>query len=527
MVKKREKIAAIVLAAGCGKRMKSTIPKVLHKLAGKCLLQWVLDTLEKVQIVNKKIIIYGYKGNQIVKTVNNFYNASNCNLQSKFNHNLASIFDDYISLNKNFNVNINAANINLNANLQAKTKIASELEWVLQKEQLGTGHAVLQALPNLNDVDRVIILSGDVPLIDENTLKNFINKTGESSIGLVCCKVANPFGLGRIIRDKNGEILKIVEEKDADEKTKEISEINAGIYIFPTKFLKAWLPSLKTNNTQKEYYLTDLISIAFREKVRVIGIGIEDEKLVTGVNDRYQLMQLERYVQEIRVKSLMIENGVSFLDPSRVDIRTDDLEIGKDVVIDVNVILEGKIRIADGVYIGPNTIIKDCEIGKDTEILPHSLIESSIIGNNCKVGPFARVRPNTVLKDQVKIGNFVEVKKSIIGNDSKVNHLSYIGDSLIGEKVNIGAGTITCNYDGVNKHQTIIEDDVFVGSDSQLIAPVRICKGATIAAGTTLTRDAPSDGLTITRKMQRTIERWQRPKKLKNPVNEDDLVNKD
>lgn len=436
--------------------MCSEQPKVLHKIAHKSLLQHVYD-LSK-QLENNRInIIIGY-GAEIVK----------------------------------------------------KTHSDFEVNWIEQKQQLGTGHAVQQACDYIADADTVLILYGDVPLLKQSTLKPVLANANNRSLGLLTVDLINPVGYGRIFRDASGQVLKIIEEKDASASEKAIHEVNTGIMAVQGEKLKKWLRRLNNNNAQKEYYLTDVIAMAVAEGMTIITSQPETADEILGVNNRIQLSQLERVYQREQAEILM-SKGVSLRDPSRFDIRGSLDSLGQDIEIDVNVILEGKNSIGSNVKIGANTHIKNSIIGDNVEILGSCIIEDAVIGHDCRIGPYARLRPETVLGTGVHIGNFVEIKKSSISDATKINHLSYIGDATVGSKVNIGAGTITCNYDGVSKYQTVIEDGAFVGSDTQLIAPVRIGKNATIGAGSTITREAPENQLTLSRAKQCSIAGWQRP----------------
>lgn len=450
-------ITAIVLAAGQGTRMNSALPKVLHTIAKKPLLQHVLTSVASLKL-KQTIVVCGYKAELVKQTFTNW-----------------------------------------------------PIDWVIQEQQLGTADAVRSALPQLQQTDKVLVLCGDVPLIEPQTLLRLINNTPQNSLGLLTVIARDNKGFGRIIRDNTGQVVRIVEEKDATNDERSIKEINPGVYLIPSNKLPKWLSQISTNNAQKELYLTDIIALAVRERVDIYTEEVLQIEEVMGVNTRSQLAELERYYQRQQAEKWM-QQGVTILDPARIDIRG-DVSIAKDVTIDVNVILEGNVTIERNVIIGANTLIKDCYIGEGTEILSHSVLDSAQIGANCLVGPFARVRPKTVLKERVKIGNFVEIKNAIIAVDSKVNHLSYIGDADIGEKVNVGAGTITCNYDGVNKYRTTIENNVFIGSDVQLIAPITIGEGATIAAGTTVMKDVPKGALALNTKQQQHVAGWQLAKK--------------
>ncbi len=450
-------LTTIILAAGKGTRMRSQLPKVLHKIADKPLLQHVHDVT--AQLENNAIhIVIGHGAESVKQTL---------------------------------------------ANLQ--------VDWVEQTEQLGTGHAVQQVGNQISDDTIALILYGDVPLLKIETLQNLLSKINEKTLALLTVNLANPTGYGRIVRDDFGKVLRIVEQKDATETEKQITEGNTGILAVQGEALKKWLSQLGNNNAQGEYYLTDIVALAVADGFEIATSSPANEDEVLGVNDKLQLAHLERVYQLQQAENLM-RQGVTLRDPNRFDLRG-MLEVGQDVEIDVNIIFEGKNYIGNNVKIGANCSIKNATIGDDVIILPNCVIENAEVGANSRIGPFARLRPETVLATDTHIGNFVEIKKSVIGQGSKVNHLSYIGDSLIGKKVNIGAGTITCNYDGVNKFQTIIEDGAFIGSDTQLVAPVTVGKNATIGAGSTITKDTPDDQLTLSRSKQMSIEGWQRPVK--------------
>jgi len=453
------KLNVVVLAAGKGTRMKSARPKVLHKLAGKPLLKHVLDTASAMDCDNMQVVV-GF-GAEAVE---------------------AELAD-------------------------------SATGFVLQKEQLGTAHAVHQALDNLDDDAIALVLYGDVPLIRADTLTTLADLVDVDSMGVLTCMVDNPTGLGRIIRDNSGQITRIVEEKDASAEEKQVQEINTGFMAIPVARLQRWLPQVGADNAQKEYYLTDLVELALADGCRVVTSVCEDQKEVTGINDRVQLAELERKYQQDMTDELM-KNGVTLIDPARVDIRG-DVDIASDVEIDVNVILEGEVTIAADVRIGAGCILKNCSVGEGTVLHPYTVVEDAVIGKHCQLGPFARVRPGTEMEDMAKLGNFVEVKKARLGKGSKVNHLSYVGDSELGEGVNVGAGTITCNYDGINKHKTTIGDGVFIGSNAVLVAPVELESGAFVAAGSTITKTVPKDSLGVGRSRQTNIEGWQRPDKKK------------
>jgi len=451
-------IQVVILAAGQGKRMHSRLPKVLHTLGGKSLLQRVVDTAQTIAKTTQPIVIYGHEGEQV----------------------LASFAE-------------------------------TSLKFVEQKEQSGTGHAVEQALPHIKETDRVLVLYGDVPLISTATLQRLITTTPEHAIGIVTAYLKDPAGYGRIKRNDENHVVAIVEEKDASEKERRITEVNTGIYLVPANNLQQWLPRLQPKNAQGEYYLTDIIAEAVLEDMPIVTVQPEHKDEIRGVNDRLQLAHLERSFQRSQAYQLM-KQGVTLIDPERLDVRG-DLTIGRDVQIDVNVIFEGRVIIGDECKIGPNCVLKNVVLGRGSEVRANSVIDGAEIGEECTIGPFARLRPETVLAKAAHIGNFVEIKKSTIGAGSKVNHLSYVGDTDIGQRVNVGAGTITCNYDGVNKHKTVIGDDAFIGSCTQLVAPVKVGEGATIGAGSTITEDAPAQQLTLARAEQRTISDWVRPGK--------------
>ena len=450
-------LSIIILAAGQGTRMYSELPKVLHQLAGKSLLEHVHHTASMLETRGIHII-YGYGGDQLIEEHSHL-----------------------------------------------------DVDWVEQKEQLGTGHAVKQALPNIPDKDLVLVLYGDVPLITNETLSDLVNAAEETTFSLLTTFVEDPRGYGRIVRDENDEVSRIVEEKDASNDEKRINEINTGMMVVNGKALKQWVEKLEDNNAQSEFYLTDVIEMAVNDGIKINAVQPYSEVEIRGVNDRAQLSELERYYQLIQAHQLM-RRGITIMDPGRFDLRG-DLEIDSDCYIDINVILEGRLKIGSGVRIGANCIIKDTVIDDDVEILPNSVIDNAVIGKACRIGPFARIRPESVLNENVHVGNFVEIKKSVVGSGSKVNHLSYIGDSEVGTDTNIGAGVITCNYDGANKHKTIIGDNVFIGSDVQLVAPVSVSSGATIAAGTTITKDVAENELALSRTPQKSMSDWKRPEK--------------
>ncbi len=452
-------LSVIILAAGQGTRMKSHLPKVLHPLAGRPLLEHVY--MAAAQFPKTDVhIVYGHGGERVREVL---------------------------------------------SHLKAK--------WVEQARQLGTGHAVMQAIPAVRQTDIVLILYGDVPLITHATLQRLVDAAGRKDFGLLTVELEDPAGYGRIVRDSHGNVQRIVEQKDASEAEQAIHEVNTGMMAVSAKLLQGWVDRLSNKNAQKEYYLTDVIEMAVKDKVRVNTVYPESPFEVMGVNDRAQLAELERYYQYVQARHLM-KQGVTLHDPSRFDLRG-ELEIGQDVSIDVNVVLEGRVRLGNRVSIGPNNVLRNVTIGDDVAILANCLIENATIGDGARVGPFSRIRPDSVLGQDVHVGNFVEVKKSVVAKGSKLNHLSYIGDAEIGSNTNIGAGTITCNYDGAHKHKTIIGDNVFIGSDCQLVAPVKVGDGATLGAGTTLAKDAPAGKLTISRVRQQVVDDWQRPKKKK------------
>lgn len=451
-------ITTIILAAGKGTRMRSELPKILHEIANRPLLRHVYDTAKQLEHNSIKIVV-GHGAELVTNALKDL-----------------------------------------------------DVVWVEQKQQLGTGHAVQQASDHLADTDTVLILCGDVPLLKLATIQSLITHVNEQAMALLTVNLANPYGYGRIVRDTNGRVVRIVEEKDATTGEKQINEINTGIMAIQGRQLKKWLGRLNNNNAQGEYYLTDVIAMAVADQINIVTSQPETEDEVLGVNNRIQLSHLERVYQQEQAYSLM-EQGVTLKDPLRFDQRGTIDQLGQDIVIDINVILEGNNSIGSHVKIGPNTQIKNSVIGDHVEILANCVIENAVIGQGSRIGPYARLRPESVLANDVHIGNFVEIKKSTVASGSKINHLSYIGDTTVGSKVNIGAGTITCNYDGVNKFRTVIEDGAFIGSDSQLVAPVTIGKNATIGAGSTITRDSPENQLTLSRAKQVSLAGWQRPVK--------------
>ena len=453
------KLEVVVLAAGQGTRMKSNRPKVLHRLGGKSLLGHVVDAAKSIGAYRIHVV-YGHGGDQV---------------RAEF------------------------AGVDIN--------------WVLQDQQNGTGHAVRMAMPNVDDDSTVLVLFGDVPLINTETLKRAVEIADSGSVSVVTTLLDNPLGYGRILRGASGNVLAIREQKDASPDEQAIKEINSGIKAAPSERLKEWLDALQPNNAQGELYLTDIVQSANNDDVTVEAVLVEDTAEVTGVNDRAQLASLERVYQSRKVHELMV-NGASVADPARVDVRG-NVVVGQDVFIDVNVIFEGKVTIGDDCTIGPNCVIRESSIGAGTHVHANSLIDGASVGEGASIGPFARLRPETNLGRGVKIGNFVEVKKANFSDGAKANHLTYVGDSDIGARVNIGAGTITCNYDGANKHRTVIGDDAFIGSGTELVAPVTVGAGATIGAGSTIGSDAPAQQLTLTRVKQRSVKGWKRPIKKK------------
>ncbi|PKM12815.1 MAG: UDP-N-acetylglucosamine diphosphorylase/glucosamine-1-phosphate N-acetyltransferase [Gammaproteobacteria bacterium HGW-Gammaproteobacteria-10] len=451
------KLTTIILAAGKGTRMRSDKPKILHCIAGKSLLEHV-HSMSSGLGNNDIKIVYGHGGEQVRTNLKHL-----------------------------------------------------DAQWIEQTQQLGTGHAVQQVSEFLADDTTVLILYGDVPLLKLKTVQALVENAVDA-LALLTVTLEEPSGYGRIVRDEHQQVSKIVEQKDATAEQLLIKEVNTGIMAVNGGLLKNWLARLENNNAQKEFYLTDVIAMAVNEGVKVITSQPDNEDEVLGVNDRMQLAHLERVFQAGQARHFMVR-GVTLMDPARFDVRGEIEHLGYDIDIDVNVILEGNINIGNHVSIGANTVIRNSVIADHVTILPNSIIEEAEIGQGCRVGPFARLRPEAKLAENVHVGNFVEIKKSTVAEGSKVNHLSYIGDSIIGSRVNIGAGTITCNYDGVNKFQTIIEDDVFIGSNSQLVAPVTIGKNATIGAGSTITQNTPQDQLTLARARQISIATWQRPVK--------------
>ena len=453
------KLSVVILAAGQGKRMNSDLPKVLQPLAGRPLLSHVIDCA-RVLDPDSIHVVYGHGGEQVRQALND-----------------------------------------------------ASVQWVLQPEQLGTGHALMQAMPSIADDETVLVLYGDVPLVRHETLTQLVAQSGERSIAVLSVILEDPTGYGRVLRDAAGNVVRIVEEKDATTKERSIREVNTGLMAAHARHLRRWLGSLRNDNAQSEYYLTDVIVAALKDGLRINGVVASDMTEVLGINDKVQLAEVEAAHRRRKANELMLA-GVTLADPARLDVRG-TVSVGRDVYIDVNVVLVGEVRLGDRVRIGPNCYLRDCEIGADTELFPNCVMDRAVIGTGCQVGPFARLRPGTVLHRDVHIGNFVEVKKSEIGAGSKANHLTYLGDAVIGAKVNVGAGTITCNYDGANKWRTDIGDGAFIGSGTMLVAPVQVGSKATIGAGSVITKPAPADKLTLERGRQVTIEGWKAPVKKK------------
>jgi len=446
----------IVLAAGQGKRMRSDLPKVLHPLAGRPLLAHVLDTSRSLG-ARDILVVHGHGADRV-----------------------RAAFPE------------------------------GGVKWVLQAEQLGTGHAVQQAMPLLRGDGDVLVLYGDVPLIRETTLRRLADAAREG-LAVLTADLDDPSGYGRVVRDQAGRVARVVEHKDASSAERAIREVNAGFYCLSAPRLAAWLKKLENRNAQKEYYLTDIVAFAVAEDVPVVAVKAEHAWEVVGVNSKRELASLERQYQR-READRLLEAGVTLADPARVDVRG-ALDCGRDVSIDVNCVFEGRVKLGDGVRVGPNCVLRDVTVGAGTELNAFSHLEQAEIGSRCRIGPFARLRPGSALADDVRIGNFVEVKASRLGRGSKANHLSYVGDAQVGERVNIGAGTITCNYDGASKHRTVIEDDCFIGSDATLVAPVKIARGSYIGAGSTISKDTPADQLTVARARQVSVPGWKPRKK--------------
>lgn len=450
-------LSVVILAAGQGKRMKSDLPKVLQPLAGRPLLKHVIDVAQSLEPADVHVV-YGHGGERVREALRD-----------------------------------------------------EKVNWVLQAEQLGTGHALMQAMPHIAADRTVLVLYGDVPLIQQSTLTQLVELAGPRTVSLLTMMANDPNGYGRIVRNARGQVQKIVEQKDATKTQLKIRECNTGILAAPAKALKSWLSRIKNNNAQGEYYLTDIIALAVKDKVKVAALVSPTVAEVLGVNDKVQLAEVEALRRQQICRDLMLA-GVTLADPARVDVRG-TLRHGSDVFVDVNVVFEGTVVLGNRVRIGPNCVIRNAQIGDDTEVFASCVIDNANIGPRCQIGPFARFRPTSTLAEGVHIGNFVEVKNSSMGAGSKANHLSYVGDAQVGSRVNIGAGTIVANYDGANKHRTIIEDDVHTGSNSVLVAPITVGSGATIGAGSTVAKQVPPGKLTVARARQVTIEGWQRPKK--------------
>ncbi len=447
----------VILAAGKGTRMRSTLPKVLHKLAGRPLVSHVIRSAGLLR-PGKLLVVYGFGGEALPRT----------------------LAEDSVT-------------------------------FVQQAEQLGTGHAVMQATGLLTPGTVTLVLYGDVPLTRPETLGPLVNAARAGKLGLLTVTLPHPEGYGRIVRNGAGQVVRVVEQKDATPQERAIQEVNTGIVAMATNQLFGWLSRLDNKNAQKEYYLTDIVAMAVADGVQIQTSQPAFDWEVLGVNSKAQLAELERVYQQLQARSLM-ENGVTLMDPERIDIRG-ELSCGQDVVIDVNCVFEGQVELGDGVEVGPNCVLRNVMVAAGTRIDAFTLMDDAQVGRDGRLGPFSRIRPGTVLGNDVHVGNFVEIKNSQVGQGSKINHLSYVGDATVGKKVNIGAGTITCNYDGANKHRTVIEDEAFIGSDTQLVAPVTVGKGATLGAGTTLTQDAPAGELTLSRARQTTVAGWQRPVK--------------
>jgi len=450
-------LSVIILAAGQGKRMVSDLPKVLQPLAGRPLLAHAIDTARSLNPA-AVYVVFGHGGERVREAIPD-----------------------------------------------------AGIHWVLQAEQLGTGHAVLQAMPAIPDDHTVLVLYGDVPLVRAATLTDLTRRAGASSLALLTAVLPDPAGYGRVIRDTTGRVARIVEHKDANHKERAIAEVNTGLMAAPAGKLRRWLSALGRDNAQGEYYLPDCIVAAVRDGVAVEAVVAASATEVLGVNDKLQLAEVEAARRRDRAADLM-RAGVTIVDPARVDIRG-EVHCGRDVVLEINVILEGKVRLGDRARIGPGSVLRDCEIGADTEVRANCVIEGAIAGARCVIGPFARLRPGTKLADEVHVGNFVEVKNTELGTGSKANHLTYLGDTTIGSRVNVGAGTVTCNYDGADKHRTSIGDGAFIGSGTMLVAPVTVGADATIGAGSTITKPAPAGKLTLERSRQETLDGWKRPTK--------------
>jgi bifunctional UDP-N-acetylglucosamine pyrophosphorylase / glucosamine-1-phosphate N-acetyltransferase len=447
----------LILAAGKGTRMQSDLPKVLHSIAGKPMLAHVLETAKQLS-PTKILVVYGFGGDAV---------------PTRFNH--------------------------------------ENIQWVEQAEQLGTGHAVMQALPFLDPNAKTLIMLGDVPLISVETCRELL--LSQNKLTLLTFSKANPAGYGRIVRNDHGDVIAIVEHKDATDEQRQIQEINTGMMAVDNSALSEWLKNLGNDNAQGEYYLTDIVGMASQQGISVGGVLAPNEPEITGINSKSDLAMIERCYQQQQAAKLL-QQGVTLSDPARIDIRG-KLAVGRDVSIDVGCVFEGEVTLADGVRIGPYCVIRNASIDVGTAIAAYTHIDDAKVGKQAKIGPYARLRPGTILQDDTHVGNFVELKNAQVDVGSKINHLSYVGDTTVGKQVNIGAGTITCNYDGVNKFRTVIGDNAFIGSDSQLIAPVTIGAGATIGAGSTISKDAPAGELTVARGRQVTVTGWKRPEKIK------------
>jgi bifunctional UDP-N-acetylglucosamine pyrophosphorylase / glucosamine-1-phosphate N-acetyltransferase len=452
-------LSIVILAAGQGKRMRSDLPKVLQPVAGRPLLKHVIDAARALEPA-ATYVVYGHGGDRVREALK-----------------------------------------------------GEPVSWVLQAERLGTGHAVMQATPSIPDDHVVLVLYGDVPLISYATLTELLTLCGPKRVALLTVLLPDPFGYGRIVRNARDQVQKVVEQKDASRKELKILECNTGVLAAPARLLKKWLQQLKNDNSQGEYYLTDIIAMAVEDKAAVNPLLAPNVVEVLGVNDKAQLADVEAAYRRRTARELML-GGVTVADPARLDVRG-SVTHGVDVFLDVNVVLEGRVVLGSRVRVGPNCVIRNCEIGDDTEVFANCVLDSSVIGAQCNIGPFARTRPTATLGQGVHIGNFVEVKNAQMGNESKANHLAYVGDALVGDRVNIGAGTIIANYDGANKHRTIIENDAHTGSNSVLVAPITVGAGATIAAGSTVVKEVPPGKLTVARARQATIDGWKRPVKTK------------